>query len=236
MPKDRLPKLNRRGRNKSVVAKGTIYSFYIGKFTVLLKALEIFSLLRLSVYPDPPKGMNISLSVYSQLLLRVVGTLEYVTEQCFSPKPRASFKKNKSQWAESGVDPETFLFPLLDAAARQKRDAAETDLGPLKTISKVAYSFLCLPPKDLRQKRNFEGPDPYFPVCTQRQHIIASYRQILIYVHIFLGFSSPEGTPPFLLYPSSLLQNKPQHEGQLFSQFGEHLGWSEGLGTELSTH
>lgn len=63
MPEDRLPKLNRRRRNIIMVAKGTTYSFYIRKFTVLLKALEIFSLLRLSAHPDPPKAMHVHLTV-----------------------------------------------------------------------------------------------------------------------------------------------------------------------------
>lgn len=131
------------------------------------------------------------------------------------------------------MDPGLPLFPLLDAAALQKRDAAETDLGPFKTISEVAYSFACLPPKDLRQKRSFEGPDPFFPVCTQkRRHKTASYKHILIYARIFLSFSNPEGTTLFLLStPASSTKTSPSTKGSfshsLVNIWGDQKGCAQ---------
>lgn len=228
----RLPKLNRRQRSIIMVQKGPSILFALENSQCYWKHL-IFSHCLDSLYIQILlKDVHLTWCVLTELLLGVVSTLGHITEQCFSPKPGASFKKNKSQWAEHGVDSEMSLFPLLDAAALQKRDAAETDLGALKTISKVAWSFLCLPAKDLRQKRNFGGPDPYSPVCRQkRRHTTASYRHIFICAHVFLGFSNSEGAPPFLLYLSSSIRTSPTTKG-IFSHswvniWGDQKGCAE---------
>lgn len=78
----------------------------------------------------------------------------------------------------------------------------------------------------------FEGPDPYSPVCRhKRMHLTASYRHILIYVHVFLGFSNSEGASLLLLYPSSSTRTSPSTRGSfspsLVNIWGDQKGCSQ---------
>lgn len=203
----RFPKHNSRQRSKTMVQKEPCILLFIRKFSVLLKALEILSLFRLCTSRSSYRHACASPMECAQLLLRVVRTLELVTEQSFSPKPRVSSKKNKSQWAEHGGDPEAPLFPLLDAA--------ETDQGAPKSISKVACSFLCLLAKDFRQKRNFERPEPYSHVQIEEGVYnckLQAYINLCTCISRFSLLRWCTSIPPL----SQLLhQNKPQHKGQI---------------------
>lgn len=62
------------------------------------------------------------------------------------------------------------------------------------------------------QQRNFEGPDPYVPVWTQKmRHIIVRYSHIWIYPYTFIGFSNPEGALSFLLSNLAAFSTRTRH-------------------------
>lgn len=201
-----------------MVANWAIYSFEIRKFTVLLKAFETLLLLRLCLYTHAHRGMHVhhTQSLYSHSInLHAVSTLEHITEHCCSPKTRSSFKKDKPWRAEHGVDPEIPLFPLLDATdSIIKQIVCSRDRPAQSYLKDGLQSFPLLPPRDLSsgQQRNFEGPDPYFPACTQkRRHITVCYSHILIYTYVFVVFSNPEGAPSFLLSNIPAISTRTRH-------------------------
>lgn len=107
------------------------------------------------------------------------------------------------------------LFPLLDATDRivKQPAAAETDLGLLRAILKMACRISHPFHRDLSasQQRNFEGPDPYVPVRTQKTRHIIVYSHIWIYPYTFIGFSNPEGAPLFLLSNLAAFSTRTRH-------------------------
>lgn len=120
-----LPKVNRRQRSKIMYIWGHIFVFTLEnsqcywkylRFCHCLDSLHIQILLQACMY--------ISHGVFSYS----TGYAGTSYRACFPPKPRASFKKNKSQWAEHGGDPEIPLFP----SPRCSRDRSGSTQNHLK--------------------------------------------------------------------------------------------------------
>lgn len=128
-------------------------------------------------------------------------------------------------WTWCGPRDISVPSPRKEACSRERS-------GSTQNHPKAGLQFSLFSSKRSQPDEEFWRARPIFP-RQERIHTIASYRHILIYAHVFLGFSNSEDAPPFFLYPNFSTRTSPSMKGSfshsLANIWGGHKGCAQSL-------